>query len=357
VTAVTAGADERVGHVGVLRRMLLKPEFGALIGAVVIFVFFAAQSDVFRSATGAANWLDVSSILGLMAVPVALLMIGGHFDLSAGVQVGTAGLATGIMTTYWGLQLYASWAVALALMLTIGFINGFLVTRTGLPSFIITLGMFLGLQGLNLGVTKQVTNTVQVGNLDLVPGYSALKNLLGSTVTIAGAEFPVAIIWWVGFTAVASWILLKTRFGNWIFATGGDPNSSKNVGVRTDRTTIALFMMTSFMAWFVGSTQIVRFGTIQAQSGIGQELYKHRRGSDRRMPAHRRLRVGGRRIARRADLRNDRSGHRQRRLELRLVQAVRRRDVAARRARQPVRPALRRAEQEVAGHDRRLRSE
>jgi simple sugar transport system permease protein len=273
VTAVTAGADERVAHVGVLRRMLLKPEFGALIGAVVIFVFFAAQSDVFRSATGAANWLDVSSILGLMAVPVALLMIGGHFDLSAGVQVGTAGLATGIMTTYWGLQLYASWAVALALMLTIGFINGFLVTRTGLPSFIITLGMFLGLQGLNLGVTKQVTNTVQVGNLDLVPGYSALKNLLGSTVTIAGAEFPVAIIWWVGFTAVASWILLKTRFGSWIFATGGDPNSSKNVGVRTDRTTIALFMMTSFMAWFVGSTQIVRFGTIQAQSGIGQELY------------------------------------------------------------------------------------
>ncbi|HEY7048720.1 MAG TPA: ABC transporter permease [Jatrophihabitantaceae bacterium] len=273
MTAATATVDERVAHVGILRRILLKPEFGALIGAIVIFVFFASQSDVFRSWTGAANWLDVSATLGLMAVPVALLMIGGHFDLSAGVQVGTAGLATGIMTTYWGLQLYASWAVSLALMLTIGFINGFLVTRTGLPSFIITLGMFLGLQGLNLGVTKQVTNTVQVGNLDLVPGYHALNNILGSTVTIGGADFPVAIIWWVGFTIVASWLLLKTRFGNWIFATGGEPNASKNVGVRTDRTTIALFMMTSFMAWFVGSTQIVRFATIQAQSGIGQELY------------------------------------------------------------------------------------
>ena len=273
MTAATATVDERVTHVGVLRRILLKPEFGALIGAIVIFVFFASQSDVFRSWTGAANWLDVSSTLGLMAVPVALLMIGGHFDLSAGVQVGTAGLATGIMTTYWGLQLYASWAVSLALMLTIGFINGFLVTRTGLPSFIITLGMFLGLQGLNLGVTKQVTNTVQVGNLDLVPGYHALNNILGSTVTVGGADFPIAIIWWVGFTIVASWLLLKTRFGNWIFATGGDPNASKNVGVRTNRTTIALFMMTSFMAWFVGSTQIVRFATIQAQSGIGQELY------------------------------------------------------------------------------------
>jgi simple sugar transport system permease protein len=273
MTAVTARVDERVARVGALRRLLLKPEFGALVGAIVIFVFFAAQSDVFRSMTGAANWLDVSSTLGLMAVPVALLMIGGHFDLSAGVQAGTAGLATGIMTTYWGLQLYASWAVSLALMLVIGFVNGFLVTRTGLPSFIITLGTFLGLQGLNLGVTKQVTNTVQVGNLDLVPGYHTLNNILGSTVTIRDAKFPIAIVWWVGFTGLASWTLLKTRFGNWIFATGGDPEASKNVGVRTDRTTIALFMMTSAMAWFVGNTQIVRFGTIQAQSGIGQELY------------------------------------------------------------------------------------
>ncbi|HEY3629581.1 MAG TPA: ABC transporter permease [Jatrophihabitantaceae bacterium] len=273
MTAATVTADERVAHVGVLRRVLLKPEFGALIGAVVIFVFFAAQSDVFRSMAGAANWLDVSSTLGLMAVPVALLMIGGHFDLSAGVQTGTAGLATGIMTTYWGLQLYASWAVSLALMLVIGFINGFLVTRTGLPSFIITLGMFLGLQGLNLGLTKQVTNTVQVENLDLVPGYHSLFNILGSTFTLGHAKFQIAIIWWIGFTVVASWLLLKTRFGNWIFATGGEPNASKNVGVPTDRTTISLFMMTSAMAWFVGNTQIVRSGTIQAQVGIGQELY------------------------------------------------------------------------------------
>jgi simple sugar transport system permease protein len=273
MTATTITQDERVAHIGFLRRLLVKPEFGALVGAIVIFVFFAFQSDVFRSADGAANWLDVSSTLGTMAVPIAMLMIGGHFDLSAGVQVGTAGLATGIMTTYWGLQLYASLAVSLLLMLAIGFVNGFLVTRTGLPSFIITLGMFLGLQGLNLGITKQVTNTVQVSNLDLVPGYHALNNILGSTVTIAGAKFQIAIVWWVVFTVIASWILLKTRFGNWIFATGGEPNASKNVGVRTNRTTIALFMITSAAAWFVGNTQIVRFGTIQAQTGIGQELY------------------------------------------------------------------------------------
>ncbi len=272
MTAATAQVDERLANVGALRRLLVKPEFGALIGAVVVFVFFAFQSDVFRSMSGAANWLDVSSTIGIMAVPVAMLMIGGHFDLSAGVQIGTAGLATGIMTTYWGLNVYASLFVSLLLMLTIGFINGFLVTRTGLPSFIITLGMFLGLQGINLGVTKKVTDTVQVSNLDLVPGYHALNNVLGSTVSIAGTKFQIAILWWVLLTALGSWALLKTRFGNWIFATGGDPNASKNVGVPTNRTTIALFMLTSAAAWFVGNTQIVRFGTIQAQVGIGQEL-------------------------------------------------------------------------------------
>lgn len=272
MTAAVATGDERLASVGILRRLLVKPEFGSLIGAIVVFAFFAFQSDVFRSTSGIANWLDTASTVGLMAVPVALLMIGGHFDLSAGVQTGTAGLATGIMTTYWGLQVYASLAVSLLLMLAIGFLNGYLVTRTGLPSFIITLGTFLGLQGINLGVTKQVTNTVQVSNLDLVPGYRALKDVLGSTFSINGSNFQIAILWWLVLTAVGSYLLLQTRFGNWIFATGGDPNASKNVGVPTGRTTIALFMLTSAFAWFVGNTQIVRFGTIQAQVGIGQEL-------------------------------------------------------------------------------------
>lgn len=271
-TATADVVDERVAKIGAVRRMLLKPEFGALVGAVVIFLFFAVQSDVFRSPSGAANWLDVSSVLGIMAVPVALLMIGGHFDLSAGVQIGTAALATGITTTYWGLNVYASLGVSLLLMLTIGFFNGFLVTRTGLPSFIITLGTFLGLQGLNLGVTKLVTDTVQVGNFTLVPGYEPLRLVLGSSISIGGARLQIAILWWVLVTAAGAYVLSKTVFGNWVFATGGDANASKNVGVPTNRTTITLFMSVSLAAWFVGNTQIVRFGTIQANAGFGQEL-------------------------------------------------------------------------------------
>jgi simple sugar transport system permease protein len=271
VTAA-AVADERVARTGVVRRLLVTPELGALIGAVVVFLFFASLSDVFRSVSGVANWLDPASTLGIMAVAVALLMIGGHFDLSAGVQTGTAGIANGLLTTYYGLNIYVAAVVSLVLMLAIGFLNGLLVVRTKLPSFIITLGMFLALQGLNLGVTKLVTNTVQVNNYDEVPGYGLLHAIFASTVTISGTPFQIAILWWVLFTVLGTWSLLRTRFGNWIFASGGDPGASTNIGVPVARTTLTLFMLTSAAAWFVGITQITRLTSIQAQAGFGQEL-------------------------------------------------------------------------------------
>jgi simple sugar transport system permease protein len=270
-TLATA-TDERVVRVGMLKRLLVKPELGSLIGAIIVFVFFALQSDVFRSSEGIANWLDPASTLGIMAVAVALLMIGGHFDLSAGVQIGTAGITTGLLTTYYGVDTFASLALSLLLVLAIGFFNGYLVVRTGLPSFIITLGSFLMLQGLNLGVTKLVTNTVQVNNFDQVGGYSVLHRVMASTISIGGTKFQIAIVWWILVTIAASYLLLRTRFGNWIFAVGGDKNASTNVGVPVARTTITLFMLTSLAAWFIGNTQIVRLTSIQAQAGIGQEL-------------------------------------------------------------------------------------
>jgi simple sugar transport system permease protein len=272
MAATAIAADERVARVGILRRLLVKPELGSLIGAVVVFIFFALLSDVFRSLSGVANWLDPASTLGIMAVAVALLMIGGHFDLSAGVQTGTAGIATGILTTYYGLNTWIALAASLGICLAIGFINGYLVMRTGLPSFIITLGSFLMLQGLNLGVTKLVTNTVQVNNFDQVQGYRVLHAILASTIRIGGVPFQIAIVWWVVVTIAGSWLLLKTRFGNWIFAVGGERNASTNVGVPVKRTTITLFMITSTAAWFIGNTQITRLTSIQAQAGFGQEL-------------------------------------------------------------------------------------
>jgi simple sugar transport system permease protein len=219
-----------------------------------------------------ANWLDPASTLGIMAVAVALLMIGGHFDLSAGVLTGTTALTVGIVAVEFHQNIWVAILVALVIALAIGFFNGWLVTRTGLPSFIITLGTFLMLEGLNVGLTKSFTNTVTVGGIDDVPGYAAAEWIFASKLAIGGTEFRVAIFWWILFTALASWVLLRTRFGNWVFATGGDDVAARNVGVPARRTTITLFMTTATGAWFVGTTLAVRLTSVQANTGVGQEL-------------------------------------------------------------------------------------
>ena len=272
-TAPSVTPDERVAGVGVLRALLIKPEFGSVVGAVVLFVFFAAQSGPFHSLGGIANWLDPASTYGIMAVAVALLMIGGHFDLSAGVQLATAGLVTSILTVNFHLYVWASLLVSLGVCLGFGFLNGYLVIRTRLPSFIITLASFLMLQGLNLGLTKYITGTVSASGIAQETGYAGPHDLFAHEFVVQGQSFYVAILWWFVFTMIASFILTRTRFGNWVFAVGGDENASRNVGVPAMRTTITLFMFVSFCAWFVGNIYLFRLTSMQASTGIGFELY------------------------------------------------------------------------------------
>ncbi|GAA2413724.1 ABC transporter permease [Nonomuraea africana] len=263
-------ADERLADVGRLRRMLIRPELGAVVGAVVVFAFFATQSEVFRSVAGIANWLDPAATLGIMAVAIALLMIGGEFDLSAGVLTGTTGLVLVTLATRFGLNVWLAMLAGLAVALAVGFVNGLIVTRTRLPSFIVTLGTFLMLQGVNLGVTKTLTGTVQVAGLRRADGYESARTVFGGTVGDSG--FRVAIIWWVLVTVVATWVLMRSRAGNWIFAVGGNEQAARAVGVPAARTKIALFMTTAVAAWLVGSILALRYTSVQASSGIGQEF-------------------------------------------------------------------------------------
>ncbi|MFI6736508.1 ABC transporter permease [Nonomuraea sp. NPDC050451] len=269
---MTLAADERVADVGLARRLLIRPELGAVVGLVVVFVFFASQSPVFRSLDGIANWLDPAATLGIMAVAVALLMIGGEFDLSAGVLTGTSGLILVTLATRYGFSVWAAMLVGLVVALAIGFANGLVVTRTRLPSFIVTLGTFLMLQGVNLGVTKAITGTVQVSGLRRASGFEAANAIFAGTIQIGGTSFRVAILWWILVTAVATWVLMRSRAGNWIFAVGGNEQAARAVGVAAARTKIALFMTTAFAAWLVGSILALRYTSVQANIGIGQEF-------------------------------------------------------------------------------------
>jgi simple sugar transport system permease protein len=270
-TPTVSVVDDRLAEVSAATKLLRRPELGALIGAAAVGIFFAATAPSFRTLGGMANWTDVASTLGIMAVVVALLMIGGEFDLSAGVMTGTTGLFMGILTTEAGFAMWPAIVLTLLFAAAVGFVNGFMVVKTKLPSFIVTLATFFVLQGVNLGVTKAITDTVRVAGLLDVPGYHGAATLLASTFWDP-YNFRISVLWWIGITAVATWVLARTHVGNWIFAVGGDANAARNVGVPVARVKIALFMTVSTCAALVGIMIALRLGSIQAGQGIGEEF-------------------------------------------------------------------------------------
>jgi simple sugar transport system permease protein len=270
--ATAAAPDERVFQVGLVTRLLRRPELGALLGAVVVFVFFAIVVDGFLERSGAARFLDRAAPLGIVAVAVALLMIAGEFDLSAGVMTGSTALLMAILTTEVGMNVWLAIFLSLLFALLVGFANGVMVIKTGLPSFIVTLATFFILRGTNLGVTKEVTGTVQISGIDDASGFESARKVFASSIGAAPGDFRITIFWWIAFAALATWLLLRTRPGNWIFAAGGDARAARAVGVPASATKVALFMATAVAAWFVGITTAVRFTSVQAGQGVGEEF-------------------------------------------------------------------------------------
>ena len=254
------------------RVLLARPEIGAAVAAIAIFIFFFAVAPPFRSPESLSTVLYQSSQIGIVAVAVALLMIGGEFDLSAGVAVVTAALTASMISYELSANLWLGAILALVLMLLIGFVNGYLVVRTGIPSFLVTLSTFFMLQGINLGVTKKITGTVATKDITNISGFGSLQTVFASQFKVGGVTVRVLVLWWLLFTAVATWILLRTRLGNWIFAVGGNDASARAVGVPVAKVKIGLFMGVGFLAWFYGMHRLYAFNTVQAGEGVGNEF-------------------------------------------------------------------------------------
>src|SRR2546430_8437237 len=218
--------DERVGRRSGLARLLARPEAGALAGAIVIYLFFFIVAPPFRSAGSLSTVLYVSSVYGLMATPIALLMIGGEFDLSAGVAVTSAALCASLFCYEFTVNVWVGVAVALAVALAVGFLNGCIVVRTGIPSFLVTLGTFFMLEGLNLALTRTITNQVASPDISNIQGFSSAQKVFATSFTIGGVSVNITVIYWIVFVLLATWILLRTHIGNWIFSVGGAPPSA-----------------------------------------------------------------------------------------------------------------------------------
>jgi simple sugar transport system permease protein len=266
--------DERLVHVNIVATLVKRPDIGALIGAIAVFLLFAytARSVHWASDLGIwSQWTDQAAQYGIVAVPVALLMIGGEFDLSAGVMVGSSGLLLGLLATRADMNIWPAIVLVLLFGMSIGFINGFTVMKTKLPSFIVTLGTFFILQGVNAGGTLKLTGTVAISDIDQAPGFDSARRWFASSVW-SPYDFKVKVIWWLAIIALGAWTLARTRFGNWIYSVGGDPVAARNVGVPVVRTKILLFVLTSTTASLLGVITAIELRSIQANEGVGREF-------------------------------------------------------------------------------------
>lgn len=241
--------------------LVRRPEVGSLIGMIAVLVFFSVFGGAnFMSAGGAASWLNVASELGIIALPVGLLMIAGHLDLSVGSMIPASSMTIAIISGHYDLPIIVGILAALGLGLAVGFINGVLVIRTKVPSFVVTLATLFALAGLTLGLSIILSGSTSVA---LKSGPIA-KLVFGDYL---GGKFQVTLFWWIAIVLIVGFILNFSRFGNWILAMGGDAVSARNAGIPTDRVTIALFMSSGLCAAFVGMSQAILYNSAQVAAG------------------------------------------------------------------------------------------
>jgi simple sugar transport system permease protein len=266
--AQSATGGKPVRDVGALKRLMTRPELAAVAGAVLVFAFFAvvAGDSGFLTAGGTASYLEIAAQLGIVAVPVAMLMIAGEFDLSVGSMVGAAGMIIAISVSEYGLPLLVGVLLAFAVALGVGFLNGYLVIKTGLPSFIVTLGMLFALRGLTIGFARLLTGRTQIGLGD--SGSGVMQTLFAGSI----GDFSVTIVWWLLLAVLGTYVLQRTVFGNWIFGAGGDANAARNVGVPVSRVKITLFMCTAASAALLATIQVLDAGSADVLRGTLLEL-------------------------------------------------------------------------------------
>ena len=241
--------------------ILRRPEMGSFIGLIAVFVFFSIFGGAnFLTTGGAASWLNVAAELGIIALPVGLLMIAGHLDLSVGSVLPASSMTIAIVSGFYQAPIIIGVLAALGLGLSIGFINGLLVVRTKLPSFVVTLATLFAVAGLTLGLSVILTGSTSVA----LKSGPVVKYLLGNYV---GGKFQITIFWWIAATLIVGFILHFARYGNWIFAMGGDSVSARNAGIPTNRLTVALFMSSGLCAAFVGLSQAILYNSAQVSAG------------------------------------------------------------------------------------------
>jgi simple sugar transport system permease protein len=242
-----------------------RPETGALFGAIVMFLYFAVTADHFTDRVALSGMLNITAELGIVAMAITLLMISGHFDLSVGSVLGFSSMLVPYMMLNYNYPSWLAVLLAVAVAMSIGLFNGMLVVTTRIPSFIVTLGTLLIWRGILLVISKGFP--VEVEKQDFLFKFFSYRFESGPL-----RSYSVSMLWFLGVLVVLTFLLLRTRFGNWTFAAGGNERAARSMGVPVDRVWIILFAMTALAACLTGLIQVGRFNTVEATRGQLYEL-------------------------------------------------------------------------------------
>lgn len=246
------------------------PEAVVLISFLAIFLLFALTAENFLSLFALSNILTFASITGIVVVGVAVLMIAGEFDLSVGAIFAVASYVFALSLNA-GMLPVLSLALALLVSAGLGAINGLIVTRTGIPSFIATLGTMLAYRGIARAIGGGVFATYKGEKpvlFDILNGPIEFLNRLADPP----ANFRVSIAWFVAIAVVAHLLLTHTRLGNWVFATGGNAGAALAQGVPTKRVKVLCFILTGLLAGTAGVIQFAHRISVDPLRGEGIEL-------------------------------------------------------------------------------------
>jgi len=237
-----------------------RPEFGVFVGFLIVFIGFSFAADRFLTFDSIAGIITVAAELGIVTAGITFLMIAGEFDLSVGSVLGVSGMIFAITATA-GIPHIVGLLLALGAAAIIGLLNGVVVVRTGVPSFIITLGSMMLWRGVILAVTG--------GFPVRYWGESALLFALNGRFA---EQLRMSAFWFIAVIAVLTFVLMRTRYGNWVFATGGGPQAARTLGIRINKVKIINFVISAVLAGLAGCIQFARFHSVDPTRGQGLEL-------------------------------------------------------------------------------------
>jgi len=240
-------------------RFLRHPASGALITFVALFFFFSFTSSKFLTLSNFRTVLTVSTELGIIAIGITFLMIAGEFDLSVGSVFGFSILMCTLLANT-GLNSILASIVTLGIAAFIGFINGMITLKIRIPSFITTLGMSMFFRGIMLAVSR--------GTIVSYSGDHYLSSWLNTDIIM----FRLSNFIFVGLVIVSTIMLNSTRTGTWIFATGGNKEIARAVGVNVSKVKLLCFILSGVAAGFSGLVCLSRFGIADVLLGTGMEL-------------------------------------------------------------------------------------